>query len=216
MIRLKNFLLILNLLFLESIFQVNAQEASSILDKAAETYEQSNGIKANFALHSVVPEQNISESYEGTIEMSKDKFKLTTPDMITWYNGETQWVYVMRSEEVNVTTPGGDELQFTNPAILLKQYKKGFKAVYNGITTTQEAKSAYDIQLIPKIKKDIKQIDIQIDKISNLPASIRITDKKNAITTIHISQWKTELNHSDSFFVFNEKDYPDAEIVDLR
>ena len=216
MIRVKNLLLILNLLFFGVIFQIKAQDAVSILDKAAQTYEQSNGVKANFALHSVVPEQNISESYEGIIEMSNDKFKLTTPDMITWYNGETQWVYVMRSEEVNVTTPSGDELQFTNPAILLKQYKKGFKAVYKGITTTQEAKSAYEIELIPKIKKDIKQIDIQIDKISNLPASIRITDKKNAIATIHISQWETGLNHSDSFFVFNESDYPDAEVVDLR
>ena len=32
----------------------------------------------------------------------------------------------MRNEEVNVSTPSGDELQLTNPAVLLRQYKKGF------------------------------------------------------------------------------------------
>ena len=100
MIRVKNLLLILNLLFFGVIFQIKAQDAVSILDKAAQTYEQSNGVKANFALHSVVPEQNISESYEGIIEMSNDKFKLTTPDMITWYNGETQWVYVIEAKKL--------------------------------------------------------------------------------------------------------------------
>ena len=68
-----------------------AQEAQAILDQAAQAYEQSNGIKANFAIHSVVPQQNISESFEGVINMKGDKFKLETPDMITWYNGETQW-----------------------------------------------------------------------------------------------------------------------------
>lgn len=31
-----------------------------------------------------------------------------------------------------------------------------------------------------------------------------------------ISKMKTGVNQPDSYFVFNEKDYPDAEIIDLR
>ena len=152
--------------------KAQAQDAQAILDKAAQMYEQSNGIKANFAIHSVVPQQNISESFEGIIEMKGDKFKLETPDMITWYDGQTQWVYVMRNEEVNVSTPSGDELQLTNPAVLLRQYKKGFSVQYKGTSTTRQAKSAYDITLIPKKKSDIQQIDLQIEKMSNIPAAI--------------------------------------------
>ena len=193
-----------------------AQEAQAILDQAAQAYEQSNGIKANFAIHSVVPQQNISESFEGIIEMKGDKFKLETPDMITWYDGQTQWVYVMRNEEVNVSTPSGDELQLTNPAVLLRQYKKGFSVQYKGTSTTRQAKSAYDITLIPKKKSDIQQIDLQIEKMSNIPAAITITDKNKATVSIYISKWETGKNQADSFFSFNESDYPDAEIIDLR
>lgn len=195
---------------------VQAQDAQAILDKAAQMYEQSNGIKANFAIHSVVPQQNISESFEGIIEMKGDKFKLETPDMITWYDGQTQWVYVMRNEEVNVSTPSGDELQLTNPAVLLRQYKKGFSVQYKGTSTTRQAKSAYDITLIPKKKSDIQQIDLQIEKMSNIPAAITITDKNKATVSINISKWETGKNQADSFFSFNESDYPDAEVIDLR
>ena len=193
-----------------------AQEAQAILDQAAQAYEQSNGIKANFAIHSVVPQQNISESFEGVINMKGDKFKLETPDMITWYNGETQWVYLMRNEEVNVSTPSGDELQLTNPVVLLRQYKKGFAVQYKGRSTTRQAKSAYDITLTPKKKSDIQQVDLQIEKVSHIPAAITITDKNGATVSIHISKWETGKNQADSFFSFNESDYPDAEVIDLR
>ena len=128
-------------------FVASAQNASEILDKAAQVYEQSQGIKANFSLHTSIPQQGVSESFEGTIQMRGDKFKLETPDMITWYDGSTQWAYVLRTEEVNVSTPGGDELQVTNPAVLLRSYKKGFKVAYRGTSTTRQAKSAYDIVL---------------------------------------------------------------------
>lgn len=193
-----------------------AQEAQAILDQAAQAYEQSNGIKASFAIHSVVSQQNISESFEGIIHMQSDKFKLETPDMITWYNGETQWVYLMRNEEVNVSTPSGDELQLTNPAVLLRQYKKGFAVQYKGTSTTRQAKSAYDITLTPKKKSDIQQVDLQIEKVSHIPAAITITDKNGATVSIHISKWETGKNQADSFFSFNESDYPDAEVIDLR
>ena len=193
-----------------------AQEAQAILDQAAQAYEQSNGIKANFAIHSVVPQQNISESFEGVINMKGDKFKLETPDMITWYNGETQWIYLMRNEEVNVSTPSGDELQLTNPAVLLRQYKKGFAVQYKGTSTTRQAKSAYDITLTPKKKSDIQQVDLQIEKVSHIPAAITITDKNGATVSIHISKWETGKNQADSFFSFNESDYPYAEVIDLR
>lgn len=196
--------------------KAQAQDAQAILDKAAQMYEHSNGIKANFAIHSVVPQQNISESFEGIIEMKGDKFKLETPDMITWYDGQTQWVYVMRNDEVNVSTPSGDELQLTNPAVLLRQYKKGFSVQYKGTSTTRQAKSAYDITLIPKKKSDIQQIDLQIEKMSNIPAAITITDKNKATVSIYISKWETGKNQADSFFSFNESDYPDAEVIDLR
>lgn len=193
-----------------------AQNATSILDKAAAAYEKSNGISASFTLRTRSEIQKVSESFEGTIHMKGDKFKLVTPDMTTWFDGTTQWSYVDRNEEVNVSTPTGDELQFTNPAVLLRIYKKGFTPKYIGESTASNGKSAYDVELIPKKKSDIRKVELQIEKYSNFPATIKIEAQNGISNTIHISNLKTGVNQPDDFFVFKEGDYPDAEVIDLR
>ena len=171
-----------------------AQNAVSILDKAADAYENSNGISASFTLNTRSDVQKVSESFEGTI----------------------QWSYVERNEEVNVSTPTGEELQFTNPALLLRMYKKGFTPKYIGESTASSGKSAYDIELTPKKKGDILKVELQIEKSSNFPAKIKVEAKNGISSTIHISNLKTGVNQPDDFFVFKESDYPDAEVIDLR
>lgn len=193
-----------------------AQNPVSILDKAATAYEDANGISASFALNTRSEVQKMSESFEGTIHMKGDKFKLVTPDMITWFDGKTQWTYVERNDEVNVSTPSGDELQFTNPAMLLRVYKKGFTPKYIGESTAANGKAAYDIQLTPKKKGDIISVELQIEKFSGYPVKIKVEAKNGISNTIHISDLKTGVNQSDDFFVFKESEYPDAEVIDLR
>ena len=184
--------------------RVLAQNATSILDKAASAYEDSNGLTAYFTMQTRSDVQKVSESFDGTIDIKGDKFVLKTPDMITWFDGTTQWSFVERNEEVNVSTPTGEELQATNPTLLLRSYEKGFTAKYKGESTSPSGKAAHDIELVPK------------KKFSGLPASIAVFSKNGISSTIRISKMKTGVNQPDSYFVFNEKDYPDAEIIDLR
>lgn len=193
-----------------------AQNATSILDKAADAYEKSNGISADFTLNTRSDVQKVSESFEGTINMKGDMFTLVTPDMTTWFDGTTQWTYVERNGEVNVSTPAGDELQFTNPALLLRTYKKGFTPKLIGESTAPSGKAAYDIELLPKKKGDILKVALQIEKYSNFPASIKVEAKNGISSVIRISGLKTGVNQPDDFFVFKEGDYPDVEVIDLR
>lgn len=195
---------------------IKAQNATDILDKAAAVYNHSNGISATFAIRTHFEQQNTTESFEGQIIMKGDKFTLTTPDLVTWYDGTTQWTYMTRTEEVNISTPSGDDLQFTNPSILLNSYKKGFTAVYKGESTAANGKTAYDIELTPKKKGDITQVELRIEKYSGLPAGIAVKMKNGISNSIVISDIKTGTNQPDGFFTFNEADYPDAEIIDLR
>lgn len=196
--------------------RLHAQNPVSILDKAAEAYEKANGIKATFTMRTQSEAQQVNESLEGTIQMKGDKFVWQTPDMTTWFDGTTQWTYVPRNEEVNVSTPTGDELQFTNPALLLRSYKKGFKAAYKGESTASDGKSAYEIELTPKKKGDIVRAILQIEKFTSFPAAITVESRNGMRSTIRIGKLETGVNQPDSFFVFKEADFPDAEIIDLR
>lgn len=193
-----------------------AQDATAILDKAAAAYENSNGLTAHFTMQTRSEVQKVQESFEGTVDIKGDKFLLKTPDMVTWFDGTTQWAYVERNEEVNVSTPAGEELQATNPALLLRSYKKGFTAQYKGESTAPNGKAAYDIELQPKKRGDIVRVALQIEKFSSLPASIAVYSKNGISSTIRIHKMETGVNQPDSYFVFNQKNYPQVDVIDLR
>lgn len=194
-----------------------AQDAATLLDEAAAAYERSNGLSAKFSIHNFSPAQNVGESFEGTIQMRGEKFVLSTPDVTTWFDGTTQWSYVGRVEEVNVTTPTGDDLRMTNPMILLNDYQKGFSATLKGESTGPNGKSVYDIELTPKTRgSDLKRVELRIEKFKKLPAAIVVELTNGTRTSVQIDAIQTGLNQPDPFFTFPKAEYPDAEIIDLR
>jgi outer membrane lipoprotein-sorting protein len=195
---------------------MQAQKAEALFDKAAAAYESANGISASFAANVQFGKQGDSESFEATVEMKGNKFYLITPDMRTWYDGTTLWTYMLRTNEVNITTPSGDELETVNPMILLRRYNKGFKLSYTGESTSDLGKMADDVKLVSKGNRDIEEVDLQIDRATSLPLRISVTMKNGVRSVIRISRMKTGVNQPESVFVFNAADYPGVLEVDLR
>lgn len=195
---------------------VVAQNVIAVLDKAASIYEESNGLTVYFTMSLRSEKQQVSEGFDGVINIKGGKFVLKTPDMVVWFDGKSQWTYLEKNEEVSVTTPNEEEVQMVNPTMFLRSYKKGFKVAYKGESTAFNGKTCLDIELTPKKKSDIDVIILQIEKKSNIPASITIETKQGICSTIRIGQMKTGVNQPDSYFVFDEKEYPNVEIVDLR
>ncbi len=192
--------------------QAKAADADAIIEKTSQLYEKWGGMDIKFSANIRSEKSGTSESFEGTILMKKNKFVLTTPDMKTWFNGTTQWIY--RSGEVNVMTPSGSDLRFLNPMLLLQDYKKDFNAVYIGESTSANAKMAYDIALTPKKKDEIEKIEVQIEKNSSLPVKLVVTMRNDMRSTITIKDMKAN-NPSDEIFTFPKAEYPDVEIFEL-
>lgn len=194
----------------------SGQNVETILSKSITTYEKAGSISAQFSSVISYPRQATSEEVDGTIDMKGDKFVLITPEMHTFFNGITQWVYMETSDEVNVSNPSGEELQLINPVLLLKNYKKDYTATYKGESTGKGGKTVYNIELTPKKKGNITRINLLIDKVSSLPSGFTVEMKNGSKTIVSISKLKTGINKPDSYFVFKQSDHPGAEIIDLR
>ncbi|MDR2764399.1 MAG: outer-membrane lipoprotein carrier protein LolA [Tannerella sp.] len=195
----------------------SAQKAEALLEKAAAAYEKAGGISVQFAANLHGESRQISESFEGTIRMKADKFVLVTPDIRTWYDGSTQWTYMVRTEEVNITRPSGDELPFTNPMTLLRTWKKDFKPACIGESTVGEGKMADDVSLVAKSSgQEVETVELQLDRATSLPARMTVTMKNKLRSVIRIDKMQTGLDLPDKLFTFPEADYPNVEIVDLR
>lgn len=185
-----------------SISAQNATQARKILDKTASIIGRKGGAVANFS---------ISGKYgnsSGTIAIKGNKFNAKTPQAIVWYDGKTQWTYMKKNQEVNVSTPTEAQQQSMNPYKFISIYKNGFKL---GMKNVSEG---WKIHLYAtNQKRTIKEMYIVVGK-NYLPKTIRMR-QSNGWTTIKVTNFKAK-NLADTMFRFNAKDFPNAEVIDLR
>ncbi|MDO4160360.1 MAG: LolA-like putative outer membrane lipoprotein chaperone [Prevotellaceae bacterium] len=180
----------------------NSTEARKILDKTAAVINKKNGASANFT---------ISGKYgntSGTIAIKGNKFNARTSESIVWYDGKTQWTYVKNNQEVNVSTPNEAQQQSMNPYKFINIYKSGYTL------SKKDLSDGWEIHLTATNQnRAIKEMYITIGK-NYYPKEVRMRQSKGW-STIKVSNFKSA-NLSDATFRFNSKDYPNAEVVDLR
>ncbi len=180
-----------------------AQSAKAVLDKAAGTITAQSGVKANFKMTTA------NGCTSGTIAIKGKKFYATTPQAKVWFDGKTQWTYLKNNDEVNVSNPTEAQLQAINPYNFINLYKRGYTYTMN------TAGNDYVIHLMASnANNKIKELFISVNKKSYQPKQVKMLQGKKW-TTFDINSIKKE-NIPDSQFRFNAKDFPKAEVIDLR
>ena len=181
-----------------------AESAKSILDKAAATVSNPGGVQANF--------QMISKQFgstSGTISIKGHKFHASTPQVIVWFDGKTQWTYMKNNDEVNVSNPTEAELQSINPYNFINIYKKGFKL------SSKKVNDSYEVHLKSTDKnRKIQEMYIIVDQQSYRPTHVKML--QNGKWSVLLISGLKSTSLSDGMFQFNAKDFPQAEIIDLR
>lgn len=178
-----------------------SSEARKVLDKAAAKVNLNKGATASFTVSN---EKMGSRS--GSITIKGKMFYARTSDATMWYNGKTQWVYNSKTDEVNVSTPNATQQQSMNPYTFLNLYKNGYDM------SLTKAASGKEVHLVGK-GKSISEMYILIDN-AYVIKQVKMLQKGKWIT-INISNFK-QAKVSDALFTFNKKDFPHAEVIDLR
>ena len=180
-----------------------SQNAVKVLDKAVKTIALKDGVKADFKMTGGMG------SASGTIVIKGKKFHATTPQATIWFDGKTQWTYLKNNDEVSVTNPNESQLQAINPYNFLNLYKKGYDATLNS------SGNNHVVHLVASsAERKIRELFITVDKKTNYPTQVKLLQGKKW-TIFDISNLKKQ-NIPDSQFTFNTKDFPKAEIIDLR
>lgn len=195
-------LMVTLLLTFSNVFAGNADDARKMLDKASTMVTKKGGAKASF----VISGGNIGKQF-GTLAIKGTKFCATTSVATIWYDGKTQWTYVKANNEVNVATPNAARQQMMNPYTFLNLYKKGYT-----LSIANQGKNKV-VHMVAQGKANIQEVYVTMTT-TGVPSQVRM--KQNGKwTTIAISNFQQKAL-PDASFVFNSKDYPHAEVVDLR
>lgn len=194
-----------------------AQAPKDILDKAASAITQNGGVSVDFSIKS-----SNSKSKSGVMSQSGkawikgNKFKLVSSEGTTWFDGKTQWTYVKANNEVNVSNPDGEELAGISPVSILGLYKSGFKLDNKGVGSDR-GRAVYKIEMTPQKKNSsVNKYIVNIDRQNYQITSITLNSRNGNNVVIALQKYQTGQNLSDKTFVFEKKEYPRAEIVDLR
>ena len=95
-----------------------------------------------------------------------------------------------------------------NPYNFIYMYQKGYKY------TMEKKNGSFIVHLTASDKRGIQEMYITINQKTYIPSQIRMRQQKGW-TTINITGFK-QSKLSDGMFRFNSKDFPNAEVIDLR
>lgn len=184
--------------------QSNESQARAILDRTAKVIGKAEGASASFCMS-----HPSGGTVSGTIAIKGNKFNVRSPQSIVWFNGKTQWTYMKKNNEVNISTPNVTQQQMINPYTFVNLYKNGYKL------SSKSSANGNEVHLVSaKRGKGIQEMYITINKKTYVPSMIKMKHggKWYRISISNFSNRK----QPNSAFTFNSKDYPSAEIIDLR
>jgi len=74
------------------------------------------------------------------------------------------------------------------------------------------------IELVPvdPKKKNLTKVKLKINKKDDFIANAKIFDRNGTIQTINVDKFIPNTIKDDNIFTFNAKEYPGAEVIDLR
>ena len=186
--------------------------AKSLIEKLSANAKNYDNIYIEFDLMIENKNQNINEKQEGIIEIAKEKFRLQLEDQFIVNNGESQWIYLVDMNEVQIIN-NSDLNELMNPINIFTIYERDYKYNYVG-TTSENGLQIQNINLFPKTSKEFIKINIEIDASKNQLRKIKIYDKNGGTLSYKIK--KISVNTKLEPFIFDTKNYADIEIIDLR
>ena len=202
-------------LMVTTLWGQQAKEARKILDQTANQIHSGGGVQVSFTVVTTKDQRYIDKS-NGLLFLQDDCFKLEASDLRSWFDGKTQWSYLLVNEEVNIINPTEEELESINPYRLLLSYKKGYSYAI-GKTTNYKSKQVVEV-LLKSVKKDrdIESVVLYIDKFSHLPLYLKVRLQDRTESEITVKEYHQNQKYDQSFFQFDESKYPSVEIIDLR
>lgn len=187
--------------------------AVKILDKFSSAALSAPSVSMKFKLVTDDLAENSSDSLNGSVIISKDKYKLELPDNIVWFNGDASWSYLPAEKEVTITKPDKKDNSFqSKPSGIFTMYKKGYK-----IRLIEENASISTIDLYPEdIKSEIVRVRLTIGKTSSDLKRLEYKRNDGVLLTVIVSEYNLKFKPDQETFLFRPEKYKGVDVVDMR
>jgi len=194
----------------------NDPAAKKILDAVSAQFKKYASVKAGFSLKIENAAGKSIGNKAGTLFMKGSKYRISVTGQEIFSDGVNVSTYDKSANEITITKLDPAANTLTPQKLFTNFYDKDFLYKLNGESTVGK-KKVQEIELTPTDKsKPFFKVLLYIDKASNAISSAKIFEKTGNKYSYGVSNMNTTTAVSDAQFVFDAKNYPGVEVVDLR
>lgn len=201
-----------------SAFAQQDNRAKEILDEVSKKTRSCKTIAADFTFSMENKEMDIYEKNDGSIYLKGQKYMLELPGvgMKVYSDGETLWNYMEDGNQVTISNVEDNESDLMDPGAVFSIYERGFKSKF--IQEVKEGSRTYfQIELYPDTgRHDVSKITLLIDKATRMISSALLHGTDGNLYNVKVTELQTDVELSDSYFVFEPDRYSDIEVIDFR
>ena len=214
----KNFLITALILAMSNM--VLAQQdpkAKEILDAMSSKYKSISSFQADLSYTMINVTEGIDEQFKGTIAVKGDMYRLMMQEQEIYNDGTTVWTFLPNLDEPEVTIDNNDpEGGDITPSSIFNIYQEGYKYLY--LNTTTVAGKSYDIvDLVPNDKDaQYYKVRIEIGSTDRLLRTFTLFDREGSEFSYLITNFKSDVNLSDTYFRFDTSKLTEDQIIDIR
>lgn len=190
--------------------------AKKLLDKVKAKYESYKTMQADFTLTIEIPEE-AEEVQKGTFMQSGEKYRLEAEARAMISDGETLWMHIKGSNEVQINDVDEDEGDILSPSSFLNFYESE-EFVYflvnefpeNGVVVQQIEFKPLDVD------SEYHKVRLTLNKKTNDVVRIKAFSKDGSRFTFEMGKLIANPTLPDSVFKMVKADCPDCHWEDMR
>jgi outer membrane lipoprotein carrier protein len=188
-------------------------QAIKILDGFSRNALDAPSVSMKFEMVTADLAEHKSDTLNGSVILSRNKYRLTLPDNIVWFDGETSWSYLQAEKEVTITKPDKKDHSFENhPSEIFSMYKSGYKC-----RLVEELPDSYLIDLYPEdISSDLVRVRLAISRPSLDLISLEYKKKDGVVVTLYVEGYNLKVKPDRETFIFQPEKYKDVDVIDMR
>lgn len=187
-------------------------DAKKILDAVSAKFKTFKSVQSNFSLKIENAANKLMGNKKGTVYMKGTRYRIKVDDKDIFCDGSNVWTVDAAEKEITLTKIDVSNNAITPQKLFTNFYDKDFLYKLNN-----DAKGVQEIELTPIDKtKLFHKVIVFINKATQTITSTRVFEKAGNRYTYSVSSMNTKVNIPDATFVFNQKNYPGMELVDLR
>lgn len=195
-------------------------QAKKVLDQVSQKYKGYSSIEAVFQLEIEFPEQP-KEVQKGKMAMQGEQYMVDMDMMRSFSDGKYLYVVLHSNQQVQINDIPEDQEEFgglsLTPQSVFNFYEKG-KFVY--VLANEYMDGSIPVQQIEfkplERSSDVSKLRLEVNKNTKEIVRLKAFGKDGSRFTITVNNLKTNTKLPATMFAFNEKDYPDYLIEDLR